>query len=38
MVDGLDEKIGRITVDRELISGGDPLAANALAEQVLKMI
>lgn len=38
MVEGLGEKIGRITVDRELVSGGNPLAANALAEQVLKMV
>lgn len=38
MVEGVGEKFGRITVDRELVSGGNPMAANALGEQFLKML
>lgn len=38
MVEGPREKVGNITVDRELVTGGNPLAANALGDQFLKML
>jgi putative intracellular protease/amidase len=38
MVEGVKEKLGYITVDREVVSGGNPLAANSLGEQMLKML
>jgi putative intracellular protease/amidase len=38
MVEGLAEKVGYITVDREVISGGNPMAANPLGDQFLKMM
>jgi len=38
MVEGLKEKVGGITVDREVVSGGNPMAAAALGEQFLKML
>ena len=38
MVEGAPEKIGGTTLHRELVTGGNPLAANALGERFLKMI
>jgi putative intracellular protease/amidase len=38
MVEGPGEKVGSITVDRELVTGGNPQAANALGDQFLKML
>lgn len=38
MVEGLREKVGAITVDREVVTGGNPLAANALGDQFLNML
>ncbi|KAI9150640.1 ThiJ/PfpI family protein [Paramyrothecium foliicola] len=38
MVEGLKEKAGYITVDREVISGGNPLAANSLGERFIQML
>ncbi|KUI54873.1 Molecular chaperone Hsp31 and glyoxalase 3 [Cytospora mali] len=38
MQEGLGEKAGAITVDREVVSGGNPLAANALGDKFLKMM
>ncbi|GFF89812.1 molecular chaperone Hsp31 and glyoxalase 3 [Aspergillus udagawae] len=38
MVEGLGEKVGSITVDRELVTGGNPQAANALGDQFLRML
>lgn len=38
MVEGLQEKIGGITVDREVISGGNPMAANSLGDKFLEML
>lgn len=38
MVSGMGQKVGSITVDRELISGANPMAANSLgAEFVSKL-
>ncbi|EAW12406.1 type 1 glutamine amidotransferase domain-containing protein [Aspergillus clavatus NRRL 1] len=38
MVEGVMEKIGSITVDRELVTGANPMAANVLGDQFLKML
>lgn len=38
MVEGAPEKIGGTTLHRELVSGGNPLAANALGDRFLKML
>jgi len=38
MVEGLPEKIGGTTLHRELVTGGNPLAANALGDRFLRMI
>ncbi len=38
MVVGLGEKVGQITVDREVVSGGNPLAANPLGDKFLEML
>lgn len=38
MVEGLAEKAGYITVDREVVSGGNPLAANSLADKMLELL
>ena len=38
MVEGVKEKVGYITTDREVVSGGNPFAANSLGEQLLKML
>jgi len=38
MQEGLKEKVGYITVDREVVSGGNPMAADALGTQFLEML
>lgn len=38
MQEGLGEMTGAITVDREVVSGGNPLAANALGDKFLEML
>jgi len=38
MQEGVGEKVGYITVDREVISGGNPLAANPLGDKFLEMM
>lgn len=38
MVTGVGEKFGGITVDREVVSGGNPMAAQSLGEQFIKML
>lgn len=38
MVEGFGEKIGQITVDREVVSGTNPMAADALGEKFLQML
>ncbi|KAF2875184.1 class I glutamine amidotransferase-like protein [Massariosphaeria phaeospora] len=38
MVEGAGEKMGQITVDREVVSGGNPFAADALGDKFLQMI
>ncbi|KAF7594150.1 hypothetical protein BBP40_009999 [Aspergillus hancockii] len=38
MVEGVKEKVGSITVDRELVTGANPMAADALGDQFLKML
>ncbi|KAF2199082.1 ThiJ/PfpI family protein [Delitschia confertaspora ATCC 74209] len=38
MVEGIGEKIGAITVDREVVSGGNPMAADALGNKFLEML
>lgn len=38
LVEGAPEKIGDTTLHRELVTGGNPLAADALGERFLKMI
>lgn len=38
MVEGVKEKVGVITVDREVVSGGNPLAADALGDKFLQML
>jgi len=38
MIEGAPEKVGGTTLHRELLTGGNPLAANALGDRFLKMI
>jgi len=38
MVEGVGEKLGYVTTDREVVSGGNPLAANALGDKFLEML
>ncbi|KAJ5773239.1 hypothetical protein N7457_008135 [Penicillium paradoxum] len=38
MVEGVHEKTGGTTLHRELVSGGNPLAANALGDRFVRMI
>ncbi|RYP39092.1 hypothetical protein DL767_002355 [Monosporascus sp. MG133] len=38
MVEGLGEKAGAITVDREVVTGGNPMAADALGNKFLQML
>lgn len=38
LVTGLGEKFGSITVDREIVSGDNPMAAQSLGEQFIKML
>ena len=38
MVEGASEKAGSTTLHRELVTGGNPLAANALGDRFLRMI
>ncbi|KAJ5301110.1 uncharacterized protein N7443_006112 [Penicillium atrosanguineum] len=38
MVEGASEKFGGTTLHRELLTGGNPLAANALGDRFLKML
>lgn len=38
MVEGAPEKIGGTTLHRELVTGGNPLAANTLGDRFLKML
>ncbi|RHZ53926.1 type 1 glutamine amidotransferase domain-containing protein [Aspergillus thermomutatus] len=38
MIEGAKEKAGSITVDRELVTGANPVAANALGDQFVKML
>lgn len=38
MVEGLQEKVGGVTVDREVVSGGNPLAAATLGDKFLSML
>lgn len=38
MVVGAGEKVGVVTVDRELVSGGNPMAAQRLGERLVEML
>lgn len=38
MVEGAREKVGYITVDREVVTGGNPMAADSLGKQFVKML
>jgi putative intracellular protease/amidase len=38
MIEGVKEKFGAITVDREVVSGANPMAANDLGDQFLTML
>ena len=38
MVEGMPEKIGGTSLHRELVTGGNPMAANALGDRFLRMI
>jgi putative intracellular protease/amidase len=38
MVEGAKEKVGGTTLDHELLTGGNPVAADALGERFLRMI
>jgi putative intracellular protease/amidase len=38
MMEGMPEKIGGTTLHRELVTGGNPLAANALGDRFVRMI
>jgi putative intracellular protease/amidase len=38
LMEGVPEKVGGTTLHRELVTGGNPLAANALGDRFLKMI
>ena len=38
MISGMSEKLGNIIVDREVVSGANPMAANALGIQFVEML
>lgn len=38
MIEGSREKVGYITVDKEVVSGGNPIAAASLGSQFVKML
>ncbi|ORX94745.1 hypothetical protein BCR34DRAFT_499020, partial [Clohesyomyces aquaticus] len=38
MEEGLATKVGSITVDREVVSGANPMAANVLGDRFLEMM
>lgn len=38
MQEGMGEKVGSITVDREVVSGGNPMAAATLGDKFLEML
>ncbi|KAI4759927.1 ThiJ/PfpI family protein [Aureobasidium sp. EXF-3400] len=38
MVEGVAQKVGYITVDREVVSGDNPMAANAMADKFIEMM
>ena len=38
MVQGLAEKVGSITVDREVVSGANQMAANGLGIKLISMM
>lgn len=38
MQNGMGEKVGAVTVDRELVSGGNPLAAATLGDKFLELL
>jgi len=38
MVEGVAQKVGYITVDREVVSGANPMAANAMADKFIQMM
>lgn len=38
MVSGMGEKVGNITIDRELITGANPMAASGLGEKFVQML
>ncbi len=38
MLTGIGKKLGGITVDRELVSGANPLAANSLGSKFIEML
>jgi putative intracellular protease/amidase len=38
MVEGVAQKVGYITVDREVVSGANPMAANAMADKFIEMM
>lgn len=38
MLEGVQEKVGGITVDREVVSGGNPMAAGGLGRQFVTML
>ena len=38
MITGMGQKIGSITIDRELITGANPMAAAGLGEKFVQML
>ncbi|CAO2649784.1 Nn.00g010760.m01.CDS01 [Neocucurbitaria sp. VM-36] len=38
MIEGLAKSMGSITVDRELVTGDNPMAANGIADKMLEML
>ena len=38
MVTGMSQKVGSITIDRELITGSNPMAAFGLGEKFVQML
>ena len=38
MITGMSQKLGSITVDRELVSGANPMAANAIGKKFVEML
>ncbi|KAI7970817.1 hypothetical protein EIK77_007997 [Talaromyces pinophilus] len=38
MVEGVREKVGYITIDREVVTGGNPMAADDLGKQFVRML